>query len=152
MEPQELVKQYLSQKHVMQLAAATDNKPYLCTVHYYSDDGLNLYWCSTTEARHSRAIDENPQVAAYVLIHENTPEENYVIGITLLGKAELIGDKIDRQVLSAYAEKLGKTDKFVREVIDDTTSYKFYRLRPNQIILFDNKDFPDDPRREIGVN
>lgn len=57
----------------MQLATAVNDQPYLCTVHYYSDDNLNFYWSSKPFRRHSGEIEQNPKVSTYVLIHENTP-------------------------------------------------------------------------------
>lgn len=132
----------------MQLATAANNRPYLCTLHYYSDNNLNFYWCSLLTRRHSKEIEQNKQVSSYVLVHENTPNEDYVIGITILGTAELIGADIDPKIVSSYNEKLDKDPDFVKDVISGKSPHKFYRLKPQQIVLFDNKNFPDNPRQE----
>lgn len=149
MKPEDVVREYLPQVRIMQLATAQDDHPYLCTVHYYSDPDLNLYWTSKLERNHSGHIKRNSRVAAYVLVHENTPDEDYVIGITFVGRAKLVGAKINPDTAKSYADKLGHGAKFLREVADDTTPHKFYKLTPEKIILFDNKDFPDDPRKEV---
>jgi uncharacterized protein YhbP (UPF0306 family) len=148
-KPQEVVKQYLPQINIMQLATVADGNPYLCTVHYYSDDDFNLYWASMLSRRHSKEIEQNPQVAAYVLVHENTPEEDYVVGITFIGKAKLVGAKVNPAITEAYAKKLGDSPDFVRKVAEDTTPFKFYEFRTEKVVLFDNKNFPDDPRQEF---
>jgi nitroimidazol reductase NimA-like FMN-containing flavoprotein (pyridoxamine 5'-phosphate oxidase superfamily) len=148
MQAEQLIRKYINQPNIMQLATIASDQPYLCTVHYYADDDFNLYWCSTLERRHSQEIKHNPQTAAYILVHENTAEEDYVIGITILGKAELIGAAIDQQVCSAYGQKISKDPNFVSDTISDTGPHKFYRLQPTKIVLFDNKHFPDDPRQE----
>lgn len=151
MEPKAIVSKYLPLINIMQLATSSDDRPYLCTVHYYSDSELNLYWTSMLERNHSKEIARNPRVAAYVLVHENTPAEDYVIGITFIGKAELIGREIDEETASSYAAKLRDDPSFVRKVKDDTTPFKFYKLTPERIILFNNKDFPEEPRQVIDL-
>jgi uncharacterized protein YhbP (UPF0306 family) len=151
MTPKDIVKQYLPQVNIMQLATVTHDSPYICTVHYYSDDDLNLYWTSMLSRRHSEEIARNPKVAAYTLVHENTPEEDYVIGITFIGEAQLMGAEISPAIAEAYAKKLRDTPDFVRKVADDTTPFKFYKFTPEKVVLFDNKDFPKDPRQEFKV-
>ena len=42
----ERIKNYLKTARVMQLATSVDDKPWACNVHFYSDDDMNLYWCS----------------------------------------------------------------------------------------------------------
>lgn len=151
MKPDDVVRQHLPQVNVMQLATTLHDLPYLCTVHYYSDEDLNLYWCSKLESRHSQEIKQHPNVAAYVLAHENTSEEDYVIGMTIAGKAELVGAKIDPKIAKAYAKKLDHGPDFVEQLANDETAWKFYRLKPSSIVLFDNKNFPNNPRQELKV-
>lgn len=148
MSPEEVVRKYLPKTNIMQLATVVDKKPYLCTVHYYSDEDLNFYWCSLSSRRHSEEIKQNSSVAAYVMVHENTPEEDYVTGITILGTAGLFEGQIDREIVKAYASKHHDSDEFVEKVVKGESAFKFYRLKPNKIILFDNKNFPDNPRQE----
>lgn len=133
---------------IMQLATSSNDRPWACNIHYYSDEDLNFYWISTTDRRHSQDIADNPQVAATILAHENTPEENYAIGITVEGTAELIGENIDEQIGEAYVRKHGKAQNLIRDIASGNNPAKFYRLKPARIVLFDNKNFPDDPRKE----
>src|SRR6185312_12632726 len=107
MDPKELIKQYANQKKVMQLATAVDNQPYACNVHFYADDELNFYWISTEARRHSQEIAKNPKVSATVLVHENTSDENYVVGLTIVGEAELLGSEVDDDIGNAFVAKLG---------------------------------------------
>jgi len=148
MTPQDIVKQFLPKLNIMQLATSSDNKPWACNVHYYSDEGLNFYWISTLETRHSQDIAQNQQVAATILVHENTPEENYVIGISIEGTAELVGENIDDQIGEAYVKKHGKGPNLVRDIASGSNPHKFYCLKPSKIVLFDSKNFPKNPRQE----
>jgi uncharacterized protein YhbP (UPF0306 family) len=148
MDIQTLVRQYLPEKKVMQLATAANDQPWVCTVHYLSDEELNLYWLSTREREHSQQIEQNPLAALTVMVHENTPEESYVIGISIMGTAELIGEHADAAVVEGYMQKHGTSAAFFADVAAGQNPHKFYRLKPSKIVLFNNKDFPDDPRQE----
>ena len=152
MTVESLVRAYLPSINIMQLATVVDKKPYLCTVHYYSDEDLNFYWCSLSSRRHSEEISQNSSVAAYIMVHENTPEEDYVTGITILGTAKLLEEgQIDRKIVEAYANKHNDSDEFVEKVVKGESPFRLYRLKPNKIILFDNKNFPDNPRQEWNL-
>jgi uncharacterized protein YhbP (UPF0306 family) len=144
---EELVRQFLPTKNVMQLATCVNNQPWTCTVHYYTDDDLNFYWISTPERRHSQEIQQNPQVSAALLVHENTPEEAYVIGIQIEGKAEIMPN-IDKDIGQAYIEKLNKELTLVEDIASGKNHHKFYKLIPNSIVLFDSKNFSGNPRQE----
>lgn len=147
---EEVVRLYLPKVNVMQLATASDNKPWACTIHYYNDDNLNLYWISTLERRHSQDIAANPNVAATVMVHENNADEPYVIGITIEGTAELLDEPDDKIVLD-YISKLNQTPSLMDDIRAGRNPHRFYKLTPKSIVLFDNKNFPDDPRQEIEL-
>jgi uncharacterized protein YhbP (UPF0306 family) len=151
MQAEDLVRQYAEQIKIMQLATSVSDQPWACTVHYYSDKDLNLYWVSTLERKHSQDIAQNPKVATAILVHENTPEEHYVIGISIQGKAELIGEQVPEQIGQSYIQKLGRDDKFLADIASGKNPHKFYRLTPSKIILFDSKNFPDNPRQEVVI-
>jgi uncharacterized protein YhbP (UPF0306 family) len=151
MQTEELIRKYLNQVNIMQLATAANNQPWACTVHYYSDDDFNFYWISTLERKHSQDIKQNPKVAAAILVHENTPEEQYVIGISVEGTAELIERGIPAEIVQGYVRKHGK-DSDMSDIAAGQNPHKFYRLKPSRIVLFDNKNFPEDPRKEWQPN
>jgi uncharacterized protein YhbP (UPF0306 family) len=142
------ISNYLNQVRVMQLATSIDDQPWACTVHYFSDEDCNLYWVSTETREHSQNIARNPKVSAAILVHENTPDEPYVIGISIAGKAELIGAYIPDQIGSAYIRKLGRNPSLLTDIANGKDPHKFYRLKPSRIVLFDSKNFPDNPRQE----
>lgn len=148
MKKEEIVRKALKEQKIMQLATSRDGQPWLCTVHFYCDDELNIYWFSTEARRHSREITDNPKAAAYVLVHENTPEENYVIGITLEGAAECLGTNFDEEIGVGYVNKHAKDANFIADIKAGANSHKLYRLRPDNIVLFDNLHFADEPRQE----
>ena len=93
MDLKQLIKDNLKTTRTMSLSTSVNNKPWTCTIHYYSDDDFNFYWISTPQRRHSQEIAQNPNVAVAIKIHEDTPDEKYVIGISAEGTAKLIDDK-----------------------------------------------------------
>ncbi|HTB48544.1 MAG TPA: pyridoxamine 5'-phosphate oxidase family protein [Verrucomicrobiae bacterium] len=152
MQIEELIRDYLPQVKIMQLATSVNDQPWACTIHYYSDDSLNLYWISTVARNHSQHIKQNPKVSATILVHENTPEEKYVIGISIAGTAELIGQKVEEQIGASYVQKLGRDPSLISDIASGVNPHKFYRLKPSKIVLFDSKNFSDNPRQEWDLN
>jgi len=132
----------------MQLATSANDKPWACTVHYYSDKDLNFYWISTVEREHSKNIAQNPNVSAAILVHEDTPEEHYIIGISLEGKAELIGEELPGQLGQDYIKKLGRPPTLLTDIATGKNPHKFYRLKPTRLVLFDTKNLTGNPRGE----
>jgi uncharacterized protein YhbP (UPF0306 family) len=149
MDVKQLVKGYLDQTHTLQLATSENDQPWVCTLHFYADDGLNIYWISTEARHHSQQIKNNHNAAATILVHENTPQEDYVIGITMAGQAEYIGERVEDHIGQAFLEKHRKDPGLLTDISNGKNPHKFYRLTPSKIILFDTKNFPDNPRTEI---
>lgn len=145
---EQAILRYISDVMVMQLATSQDDQPWACNVHFYADDSLNLYWLSTEAREHSRQLAANPNAAATLMVHANTPEENYIIGVSFAGTAECLGPKVDDTIRSGYQTKHATSDKFLDSVADGSNPHKWYVLRPSKIVLFDTKNFPDDPRQE----
>lgn len=145
---EKLVRQYLPKFNTMQLATSKDDQPWVCTVHYYCDEDLNFYWISDTNRRHSKEIHDNPLVSSYILIHEDKPDERYVIGMSIIGRAEAV-DSPDPQVVDGYLRKFaGNKAQFVENALNTEKPDKFYRLTPSKVILFDTKNLSGNPRQE----
>lgn len=134
----------------MQLATSVNDASWTTTVHYYADTDLNFYWVSTQAREHSQNIAKNPNVSAAVLVHENTPAENYVIGISIAGKAELLSEP-PAGIGKAYIHKLGKNKKLLEDITSGANPHKFYCLKPSRIVLFDSKNFLENPRQELEL-
>lgn len=149
MDLKELIAEYLKEPRVMQLATVRDNKPWVCNLHYYVDSSLNFYWISTQTRRHSKDIEQNPCTAVAITVHEDTPEENYIVGITAEGEARLLSEERIKVVGLEYVQKLEKSSTLLEDILTAKNPHKFYVLKPTKIVLFDNKNFPDNPRQEL---
>lgn len=151
MNLKKLINDYLNTARVMQLATSVDNQPWACSVHFYSDDDLNFYWVSMTTRRHSEEIEQNRKVAITVKIREDTPSEKYVIGISAEGTAGLMSNEEVEKIGNEYIKKLGKDPKLLEDSLAGKSPFKFYKFTPTKIVLFDVKNFPDQPRQEIEI-
>jgi uncharacterized protein YhbP (UPF0306 family) len=146
-----LVKQYVNQIKVMQLATCKDGQPYAVNIHFYADEDLNIYWISLTSRRHSIEIEENSKVCAALKVHENTEEENWVVGISVEGRAELLGQEVPEGAAQGFISKLNKDENLARDIASGENKHRWYVLRPSKIALFDNKTYPENPRVEINL-
>jgi nitroimidazol reductase NimA-like FMN-containing flavoprotein (pyridoxamine 5'-phosphate oxidase superfamily) len=135
----------------MQLATCRDNQPWACNVHYFSDGDLNLYWFSEPGRRHSLELKDNPRASAVIQVHENTPEEDYVIGITVEGNAKEVTE-FDDKILETFRDKHNKGENFIEEVKSGKKSSRLYKLTPTNIVLFDNRNFEGNPRQEWSLS
>lgn len=149
MELRELIKDYLKTARVLQLATSVNNQPWVCTVHFYSDDDFNFYWVSSPTRRHSLEIEQNPKVAVTIKIHEDNPSEKYVIGISAEGITELIPDNEIEEIGDQYLSKFGEKHETVKDILEGKNPHKFYRFVPSKIALFDVLNFPNDPKQEL---
>ena len=151
MSPQDLAATYINSARVMQLATAHDNKPYVVNVHYYADEAGNLYWVSYQSTRHSKEIEANPKACAVIKVHEDTPEENWIIGLTIEGSVEYLGAEPGEGIAHAYQAKLDKPQQLMDDIAAGIKPIGFYRFTPKSYSLFDTKNFPKDPKQEWSV-
>ena len=145
MQPIELVKKYLSEKHMMQLATVSGQQPWCCTVYFIHDEANNLYWASLPSRRHSQEIASNPLVAAAIPVRHVKGDP--VTGIQFSGKAEMLEPSSDiRLQAEQYAAKFGRDQAWVDDFVNGKTEHRLYKLTPSEIVLFDEVSFPDSPR------
>ena len=152
MDLKELIEQYLPTINVMQLATSRDNRPYAVNIHFYSD-GLNIYWISTEARRHSEELKLNPKACAALKIHENTEEEDWVVGLSLEGEAMVVDvNDLDPSVVEGFIAKLNTAPTLKEDIASGKNPHKFYVLKPTKATLFDNKTFPENPRQELNLS
>ncbi len=150
---EELIRKYLQQGRVMQLATVKDGQPWCCNVHYVFDEQLNLYWASLPTRRHSQEIRDHSKVAAAIAIKPQQP----VIGMQIEGIAEQLTNSADiEKAAKIYYERYKSDADFFTNFVEDFVSgvrlHKFYRIAPKAIVLFDEVDFPQSPRQEFKLN
>jgi len=146
MNLQDLIVKYLDEARIMQVATSIGDRPWCCTVYYAVDNAHHLYWISTPERLHSQDISKNPYVAgAIVLPHEYGKP---VRGVQFRGSALQITDPTEINTLSeAYRERYHQPT-LAQDIISGKNPHQLYQIKPELYVLFDEVNFPKDPRQE----
>jgi uncharacterized protein YhbP (UPF0306 family) len=146
---EDLVKKYLSETLIMQLATIGGDRPWVCNLHFVADDDSNVYWLSKASRRHSHDIESHPDVAIAVAVQTEKP----LIGIQAEGNAEQVTDLQQRKdVMAQYVKRHGTDQSFADQIIAGTNEHKLYQFTPKRYSLFDQANFSDDPSREWVID
>lgn len=146
MDIKALITKHLPSQHMMQLATFSGKQPWCCSVYFITDELLNFYWASLPTRRHSLEIEKNNKVAVAIAINYAIGEK--VIGIQVEGSAKVLTKQSEiKSVATAYAKRFNRTDSWISDMTNNKTSHKLYKLTPSQFVVFDELNFPDDPRR-----
>ena len=131
------VRALIRRNRVVVLATTDGDKPWVAPLEYMADEDLNLYFFSTTEARHVRHLKVNSAVAATVFDHKQP-----IVNATTT--ADLSGVQMECTATSVPPEQ--RTDA-VSAAIDEfdisIPPYAVFKVVPHRIFV---------PRIENGVN
>lgn len=152
MKPQDLLADYLNSQRIIQLASCRDDKPYVISLHFCVAEDGSLYWLSTRERRHSQELEANPNACAVIKVHEDTPQEQWIIGLSIEGTVEYVGEDPGEEVTQAYKSRLDVSEQTMNDIRSGTNPHKFYKLTPTTYTVFDNKNFPDQPKQEWSIS
>lgn len=147
----DIIRRYLQEAKMMQLATVSDGKPWVCNVWFAADNDLNIYWFSATNRRHSQEVMKDPHVAAAICLPQ-TPSDA-PRGIQLEGTAELLTEPIDvARAIKHYVGRIFNLRQVKQFMAHLDRPHRFYRIKPSQIVLFDVANFPDDPRQVLPIS
>ena len=150
MKLRKLIENYLKEAKMLQVATAKGNQPWACTVYFAFDEELNIYWISKPTRRHSKELRNNAKVAG-VIVLPHTPGDD-VRGIQLKGVAKELTDKDEATSgMKYYAERFGMKQDRVKAILNGDDGHACYKITPNLYVLFDEVNFPDDPRKEYKI-
>jgi|SRR5579885_103016 len=150
MDIKKLIKEYLQEAKLMQLATSVNNQPWVCSVWFAADEDLTIYWFSSTIRRHSKELLKNPKVAAAIVL-PHTPQDK-PRGLQLQGVAELLKQKKDIQkAQSVYEGRIFPKQTIADLMNDKEEPHKFYRIKPEKFVLFDAVNFPGNSRQEYTL-
>jgi len=153
---EELIREYLSKGALMQAATAKDDQPWVCNVWYSYDEDLNFYFISSNYRRHSSEIRGNEKVACAIVhpIYKEAGGAEANRGITLEGTAEELNIIKSGKAFDNFMKRWPKAKKYVtkKDLIRNLTKVRFYKIIPKIIVLFDEENYPDDPRCEFHIS
>lgn len=145
LSPKDLVKKYLAETLIMQLATSVNGQPWICNLHFITDAASNIYWISKTNRRHSQEIATNPHTAIAIAVQTEKP----LVGVQAEGTTEIVTNTDDvRAIMGLYMERHGTDSAFVETIINGTNEHKLYVFRPTRFSLFDQANFAEQPSQE----
>jgi uncharacterized protein YhbP (UPF0306 family) len=150
MDLKQLIKDYLEEARMLQVATSKNDQPWVCTVYFAYDQDFNIYWISKPSRRHSEEIADNAN-AAGVIVLPHTPGDK-VRGIQFEGVAEKLANPEQIKESIGYYEKRYNRPGIGEDMISGKNEHVLYRIKPRLIVLFDELNFPDDPRRELKLS
>lgn len=130
------IREVLERCRLMSLATVDEGGPWVADLIYVFDDDFNIYWMSSRNVRHSKAIETNGQAAGAITLPTGPGEMNF--GIQLSGTAERIDGARYDLALKQAAKRNKPTPK---ETDDFLHGHSWYVLRPALIELIDEQNF-----------
>lgn len=146
MDPKDLIRQYLQDGRVMQVATVKNGSPWISTVYFVTDKAMNLYWLSLPTRRHSREIMEDNRVAIAIAAKQDLP----VIGLQAEGDVEVVTySGTVKGIMEKYIAKYGAGHDFYDNFVLHKNAHRMYKFRPTRFSLFDEVHFPKDSPVEV---
>lgn len=150
MDLRKLIEEYLSKAYLMQVATTDNNQPWVCSVYFAYDESLNLYWISRPTRRHSKELRSNERVAGTVVLPHTHGEK--VRGLQFEGVAKELISKEAIKEIECYSNRFQDIPKEkIKTILEGKDSHVCYKISPTLFILFDEVNFPDNPRQELPI-
>jgi len=134
------IRSYLPQVIHLSLATCRDNRPWVCEVHFASDDDLNLYFCSSPQRRHSQEIAANPHVAGNIVTQHHLGQK--VRGVYFEGVAKELENVNEGDIgYKVYSERF-ETGPALLSDLKAPGGGRLYQITVSDYYLFDNYNGP----------
>ena len=137
-------------KHKLMSIATYGDHPWIATVYYSYDNGMNIYFLSSPETLHAMHIKKNELVAISIADSDQKPAD-IKRGLQLYGHAQQISDGAKIQhALRLWKETLNISDPLLtyQNMMKKVVKGRMYRITPKMIKLFDQQLFDVDDGQE----
>ncbi len=151
-DARKVLEEYVCAGMLMQISSVTDTgHPSLCHVWYrvqFRPD--RLYFISRRDRVHSLNIRRDERVAGGIVAIPLTGLGQAVTGVTFKGSASEL-DAAAEEELEGFLVRwpLARASITSERVARNDTVSRLYEIRVDEWVLFDEKAFPESPRREI---
>ncbi len=137
MDIRQRAREVLQQGYLMSLGTVDDVGVWVADVIYVFDDSLTLYWMSSPNTRHSKALELNGKAAGSITVSTTSGEGN--LGLQFEGVASKLAE-LDFEIAKQYLIKrnLPVPDK-PTDILRPGASW--YMLKPSSLYLIDEKNF-----------
>lgn len=150
MDLEKIVREYVDKSLHMSLATSSENRPWVCEVHFVYDDGLNLYFRSLKTRRHSQEIAQNPSVAGNIVKQHSVDE--YPHAIYFEGLASLVKEEGEREKLfPLFQSRLHASEEILDEARQED-GHQFYKISVTTWYAFGKFGQPSGGKYELAWN
>lgn len=151
---EQLIRDYLKDATLMQVATCVNNQPWVAHVWYSYDKELNLYFISRNDRRHSQEIQTQEKVAGGIVKPPFEGLGQKVRGLTFQGVAKELGNAPLNEAFNYYKSRWRQVISHVtvEAIIHDSTKVRLYKIIPSLYVLFDEINFPEQPRQELPMD
>jgi len=132
-----LILEYLSRNKLMSLATSFKDTPWAATVFFNFDQGLNIYFISRPQRRHSLEILKNPIVA--ITINQDFGTPGKIRGLQVQGMAKVSEDKKE---LDDFVRRHPWATRFL-------DSHKLFKITPTFMRYLDDERFGPGGNEEL---
>jgi uncharacterized protein YhbP (UPF0306 family) len=134
-----LVHEVLRDGFAVNLGVSDASGPWVAPVVYVLDDAFDLYWISIADCQHSRAIAENPKIAAVVIATQDTDNER---ALQMSGRAMRVEGAMPELEQRLQAKRGLPAPQSAGDILTD--GYEWYRFTPDRFELTYNTLFGYD--------
>ncbi|MCA9355098.1 pyridoxamine 5'-phosphate oxidase family protein [Candidatus Kaiserbacteria bacterium] len=153
MDKLELLKEYVVNGKVLQLATITEGGPWVCHVWYVADwDNDRLLFTSRTTRNHSVHIEYDHRVAGGILDMELTSLGQSVRGVSFTGSARVVPLSDLLGSIYKFSKRWPAADLAHAAIANGSTNIRLYEININKWVLHDEVNMPSDPRFEYEPN
>lgn len=129
----------------LSLATVSENRPWVCEVHFAYDEQLNLYFVSKPSTRHCREIENNNNVAGNIIKQHSLSEAPK--GLYFEGFAQMI--EASDEDIERYATSLRRNFEQIKTQLDEENGRRMYRIVVGNWAVFGDIDGSGHAKREL---
>lgn len=147
MDVETIIRDYLPALVHLSLATVSDNRPWVCEVHFAYDEELNIYFRSLKSRRHSQDIANNPHVAGNIIKQHSVGEPG--VGVYFEGTAKML-EPGDEQItaFNCLKERLHASDDILEEA-KRPDGHQFYKISVDSFYVFGPFDGQPSQKYEL---
>lgn len=118
-----------------------------CPVYFAFDKKLNLYFISLQRTRHMRNITQQKEVAISIYSSQK-PTNGGVRGLQISAEATILPDDQIVEAHKIYFNRVYKGQSYTKKPVDnmgdDPDTWKFVKVAPREIYIFDQDVFGEE--------
>ncbi|GAB2603364.1 pyridoxamine 5'-phosphate oxidase family protein [Kribbella endophytica] len=142
MTPQDIARRIIDTNNYLTLATADrDGRPWASPVCFTADGGLDFYWASRPDSRHSRNLAERPDVG--IVIFDSQVPLFEAEAVYLTAYAEQVADAELARCAEIYSSRFPDLVSFDAVRLQAPEPLRLYRARVLEASVLISDDGPD---------